>query len=268
MTTYYDSRIDWGFIRGQEGDWPIGYVPNVKNTRGVIRSGTTVLFGYDLGQHDLRELKSLRLSQELEAKLVPYLKQKGADAAMAPQRMLEQSLDSLISLNNAQTGASIGAVGGMQRIGVIDHPKAVAPPGRQPHQFIAPTATVLRLELTVAEIKELTTAIQKDYYERLQRHFDAHRSGRKFAAQPVGVQTALLSLAWQTGNIWGHNHRAYSVFKAAMKENWDEVVELLRHGPLVEHANKSDLTRRRDEARLIEAAMKSDSGASLPLLRP
>ena len=55
----YDAGIDWEFIRGKEGDWSVGYVPNVENRRGLVKSGTTVLFGFDLGQHDLPELKSL-----------------------------------------------------------------------------------------------------------------------------------------------------------------------------------------------------------------
>lgn len=256
MATHYDTRINWAFIRGKEGDWSVGYVPNIENKRGVIRSGTTVLFGFDLGQHDLAELKSLHLTPGLEAKLTPYLKAKGADAVMAPQRRLEHALDTLIALNNTQTGAGTGSVGAMQRAGVDNSPDVLALPGHKPKQFIAPDSTILRLELTAPERTELTHAIQKHFYEQLRRAYDAHRYGRKFSALPVGIQTALLSLSWQTGSIWSRKHRAYPLFKEALREHWSAVAGKLRKGSLVEHANKSDIARRRDEAKLIEAAIR------------
>ena len=66
MASLTDARIDWSFIRGKEGDWSVGYVPNIENERGVIKSGTTVLFGFDLGQHDLAEIRQMHLSPNLE----------------------------------------------------------------------------------------------------------------------------------------------------------------------------------------------------------
>ena len=263
MTTHYDTRIDWAFIRGKEGDWSVGYVPNIKNKRGVIRSGTTVLFGFDLGQHDLPELKSLHLSPGLEAKLIPYLNVKGADAVMAPQRRLEHALDTLIALNDAQTGARTGSVGAMQRVGVNNSPDVLARPGQKPKQFVAPDSTILRLELTPAERTELTHAIQKHFYEQLRTAYDAQRHGHgaKFSTLPVGIQTALLSLSWQTGSIWRRTHRGYPLFKEALQGHWSAVAHKLRKGPLVDHANKMDIARRRDEARLIEAAIKPAKGA-------
>jgi hypothetical protein len=256
MTTYYDARIDWDFIRGKEGDWSVGYVPNIKNRRGVVKSGTTVLFGFDLGQHDLPELKELHLSSGLESKLAPYLGAKGPDAVMAPQRRLEGALDSLIAINNAQTGARTGSVGAMRTIGVVNQPNVPAKPGQTPRQFVAPETTILRLELSPAERRELTQAIQKHFYERLRTHYDAHHQGRSFSELPVGVQTALLSLSWQRGNIWSIKHPAYSLFKEALQEHWASVVTALRQGPLVKHASNADAARRRAEGNLIDAAIK------------
>lgn len=255
MTTYYDARIDWNFIRGKEGDWSVGYVPNVKNRQGVVKSGTTILFGFDLGQHDLPEIKELHLSSGLEARLAPYLGAKGTDAVMAPQRRLEGALDSLIAINNAQTGARTGPVGSMRAVGVVNRPGVPAKQGQTPRQFVAPQTTVLRLELTPAERQELTQAIQKHFYERLRAHYDAHRQGRSFSELPVGIQTALLSLSWQLGNIWSIKHPAYPLFKEALQEHWSSVVSSLRHGTLAEHASRANAARRRAEGELIDAAM-------------
>ena len=77
---------------------------------------------------------------------------------------------------------------------------------------------------------ELTTAIQKHFYEALQRNYDAQRKGRKFAELPTKVQTALLSFSWQLGLIWRPRNAGYLVFKAATEENWTETVERLRKG--------------------------------------
>lgn len=256
MTTYYDARIDWNFIRGKEGDWSVGYVPNIKDRRGVIKSGATILFGFDLGQHDLPELKELHLSAGLQSKLAPYLGAKGADAVMAPQRRLEGALDSLIAINNAQTGARTSSVGSMRTIGVVNRPNAPVKPGQTPRQFVAPETTVLRLELSPAERLELTNAIQRHFYERLRTHYDAHRQGRSFAELPVGIQTALLSLSWQMGNIWSIKHPAHSLFKEALQEDWTAVVTALRQGPLVKHVSRADAARRGAEGGLIETAIR------------
>lgn len=259
MTTYYDARIDWNFIRGKEGDWSIGYVPNIRNRQGVVKSGTTILFGFDLGQHDLPELKQLHLSSRLELKLAPYLGVKGTDAVMAPQRRFEGALDTLIAINNAQTGARTGPVGSMQTVGVVNRPGAPAKHGQTPRQFVAPETTVLRLELTPPERQELTQAIQKHFYERLRTHYDAHRQGRSFSELPVGVQTALLSLSWQLGNIWSIKHPAYPLFQEALQEQWASVATALKQGTLAKHASCADAARRRAEGQLIDAAIAATS---------
>ena len=118
---------------------------------------------------------------------------------MAPQRKLEDALDTLIGINNAQTGAQTGSVGAMHRVGVINSPDAPAKPSQTPRQFIAPESTVLRLELSASQRAELTQAIQKHFYELLQTHYDAAPQRSKFSDLPVGEQTALLSLRLATG---------------------------------------------------------------------
>ena len=57
--------IDWRFVVGFEGDWSTGYVPNVRDDKGRIRSGTTIVSGLDLGHHDAAYIRGLRLSQTL-----------------------------------------------------------------------------------------------------------------------------------------------------------------------------------------------------------
>jgi hypothetical protein len=176
---------------------------------------------------------------------------------MAPQRKLEDALDTLIGINNAQTGAQTGSVGAMHRVGVINSPDAPAKPSQTPRQFIAPESTVLRLELSASQRAELTQAIQKHFYQLLQTHYDAYRNGRKFSDLPVGEQTALLSLSWQQGSIWSPKNPAYAVFKEALKENWHAVTDQLRDGPLARNSRRSDAARRRAEAELIDAATKA-----------
>lgn len=268
MTTYYDARIDWNFIRGREGDWSVGYVPNVQNRKGVVKSGTTILFGFDLGQHDLPELRELHLSSGLESKLAPYLGAKGTDAVMAPQRRLEGALNTLIAINDAQTGARTGPVGSMRAVGVVNRPGVPVKQGQTPRQFVAPDTTVLRLELTPAERQELTQAIQKHFYERLRTHYDAHRQGRSFSELPVGIQTALLSLSWQLGNIWSIKHPAYPLFKKALEEHWASVASALRQGTLAKHASRADAARRRAEGELIDAAISAASAKMVKTMVP
>lgn len=64
------DNIDWKFIANEEGaKILVGYVP-VPDTS---QSGVTIASGFDLGQHNLSDLKALNLSKELTDKLKPYL---------------------------------------------------------------------------------------------------------------------------------------------------------------------------------------------------
>ena len=67
------NRIIWSFIEKQEGSAILNaYVPQ-KHGVAIGNSGTTVGSGYDIGNHNLEELQSLGLSDELVSKLSPYL---------------------------------------------------------------------------------------------------------------------------------------------------------------------------------------------------
>jgi hypothetical protein len=42
---HHVREIDWEFIVAEEGDWSIGYRPNVKNPKsGKINSGATIVY--------------------------------------------------------------------------------------------------------------------------------------------------------------------------------------------------------------------------------
>lgn len=78
------ENIDYKFLSDLEGgSRVVGYVPAV----GVSKSGVTIATGFDLGQRNESDLKSLKLNDELIAKLEPYLGVKGADA----QALLKKS---------------------------------------------------------------------------------------------------------------------------------------------------------------------------------
>lgn len=71
------EKIDYKFLSNLEGGGQtIGYVP----AAAVSKSGVTIATGFDLGQRDEKDLKSLKLSSSLVAKLKPYLGVKGESA--------------------------------------------------------------------------------------------------------------------------------------------------------------------------------------------
>ncbi len=63
------SKIDTKFIAKVEGVALKGYVPLPKKTK----SGVTIAAGFDLGQMNLKEFKSLPMDEALRAKLLPYI---------------------------------------------------------------------------------------------------------------------------------------------------------------------------------------------------
>ncbi len=65
----HQSKIDTGFIAKVEGVVLKAYVPLPKKTK----SGVTIGAGFDLGQMDLKEFKSLPMDEALRAKLLPYV---------------------------------------------------------------------------------------------------------------------------------------------------------------------------------------------------
>jgi len=86
------ENIDYKFLSDLEGGSKLtGYVPAV----GVSKSGVTIATGFDLGQRDESDLKSLKLGAALITKLKPYLGIKGASA----QTLLKKTP---LSINLAQ----------------------------------------------------------------------------------------------------------------------------------------------------------------------
>ena len=71
------DKIDYSFITELEGGSKTsGYVP----AAGVSKSGVTIGTGFDLGQRNESDLKSLGLSSVLITALKPYLGKKAKDA--------------------------------------------------------------------------------------------------------------------------------------------------------------------------------------------
>ena len=71
------EKIDYKFLSDLEGGSKTnGYVPAAE----VSKSGVTIATGFDLGQRDENDLKTLKLSTTLTAKLKPYLGLKGKSA--------------------------------------------------------------------------------------------------------------------------------------------------------------------------------------------
>ncbi len=252
------DKIDWGFITAEEGDWSVGYVPNVKNPKsGRINSGTTIVSGFDLGQQTKNSLLALNLSPALTNKLLPYIGIRGAEAVMAAQRQFESSLKTLNALNGSVGGPEdmmkpLGIMGGRtgplaNRDGSLRTPKE----GRSPTHFIAGD-TILGLQLDQSERNELIPAIRRLYYDKLAEAYNLAAPLIRFQSLQVGVQTALVSLSWHTGGIWRQDHNAYDVFTAAVRQNWRDVADALRAGPIFYLPKYSKFrARRRAEAALV-----------------
>ncbi len=72
------DSIDWEFIASLEGKGvTTGYVPDASGSK----SGVTIATGFDLGQRNESDLKSLGISAALITKFKPYLGMKGVAAA-------------------------------------------------------------------------------------------------------------------------------------------------------------------------------------------
>jgi len=78
---YPGLKIDHKFIAKQESYKLSMYVPTNKKGEAIGKSGATIVNGLDLGQRKhLNDLKAQGLSNELAAKLTPYLNMKKAEA--------------------------------------------------------------------------------------------------------------------------------------------------------------------------------------------
>jgi len=70
----WTNGIDWGFIGSMEGGQKLkAYVPKTKNGKPIGRSSVTVATGVDLGQQSENNLRDKGVSEELLAKLHPYI---------------------------------------------------------------------------------------------------------------------------------------------------------------------------------------------------
>lgn len=247
--------IDWHFVVGFEGDWSTGYVPNIRDDKGRIRSGTSIVSGLDLGQHDEAYIRGLGVSPGLTEKLLPFVGARGPSAVMAAQARFERNLETLNRLN-AQAGARVSPLtsGTMPPTGVIGDafgPLHAVRAGQRPTHFVA-AGTPLGLELTPAERHELTQAVRSSYYRDLAKHFDRERTDKPFALLPREIQTALMSLHWHSGSIWSRHHAARDVFDSAIRNDWAGAVDALRGGEIYSAARYFPFRkRRRDEAELI-----------------
>ncbi len=99
------ENIDYRFLSDLEGgSRTVGYVPAV----GVSKSGVTIATGFDLGQRNENDLKSLKLGDELRVKLKPYLGKKGADAqALLKKSPLSITVVQALTIDKAVKSAHI-----------------------------------------------------------------------------------------------------------------------------------------------------------------
>lgn len=74
-------NIDISFINKLEGYSNVGYVP--KNDVGKVlgKSGVTIGYGFDIGQHNVWEINRLEIPQKLKAMLTPYTELTGEEAS-------------------------------------------------------------------------------------------------------------------------------------------------------------------------------------------
>lgn len=251
--------IDWDFVLGQEGgNWLVGYVPNLANKEGVITSGVTILFGFDLGQQKMEDIKRFKIKDEIKEKLYPFLGLQGRDAVLALQRPAAES-----------TGWPMGSIPEAQGIvnkkghvlqwvalspaDVVHHGKTVTVQSHRPE--LEKTGLVLKEE----EATALAPCVKQLYLERLAAAFNyagKHKRRPHFGVLRHGVQTALMSLSWHRGNIWKRKHSSpeRKIFEAAVEGRWEHVVGIFREG----FVHTQFAKRRRDEGNLVAKAMGID----------
>lgn len=255
------EQVDWSFIVGEEGDWGVGYVPNWRNAKGRVTSGTTIISGFDLGQQNAKSIAALNLSTGLAAKLLAYAGRKGESAVMGDQRLFERSLDSLLALNHQAPGQGPTTVGRLAPTGILGGAKgprldaqgSVRRPtsGQKPTHYIA-ADTPLQLELDNGERLELTNAVRASYLNALARAYDLCAPKTRFRSLNTGIQTGLLSLSWHRGTIWDETNYAYLVFAAASRSDWLDTVDSLLGGRIFWLPELKDFRkRRRAEAKRI-----------------
>lgn len=253
--THGSTKIKWDKIDGQEGIWHIGYVPNIANKHGKIGSGVTIVNGFDLGQQTPADIKRLDIDRSLKEKLYPFCQKQGASAVMALNQNRQQALTRALALQAMGNDNPWGRLDLVQKghaVGVIGRktgPTREVRAGEKPTQFIAPEDGIHGLRLSHHEAVQLMAAVRKSYETRLVSHFDNVKPKLPFAQLDPEIQTALMSLAYNTGSIWSPGHKAHGVFVAATKADWADFLDSLRS---VECNSAPERKRRLEEASWIE----------------
>ncbi|MBR0850332.1 hypothetical protein JQ543_21490 [Bradyrhizobium diazoefficiens] len=251
------NNVDWKKINKQEGVWTVGYVPNIKNSHGRIASGVTIANGFDIGTHTAAEINRLNISESLKQKLYPFSGKHGADAVLALNAERQRALESARAreaLKYDQPWGSIDRAPRPTPVGVIGNaygPIREARKGEKPTQFIAPDDQFHGLRLSHAEAVQLQVAVKESYEKNLVTHFDKAQPKVPFAKLPSDVQTALMSLHYNTGGIWAPKHKGYGVFLAATKGDWADAVDSMRS---IQCNSKEERARRVEEAKWIDGA--------------
>lgn len=68
----HGQDVDWDFIQTLEGNRTTAYVPSAHGA-ALGHSGVTIAAGFDLGQHSVKDLQTMGLSNALIGELRPYL---------------------------------------------------------------------------------------------------------------------------------------------------------------------------------------------------
>lgn len=155
--------IDWTFIARLEGAGiRKGYVPNPDTSM----SGVTIATGFDLGQRTRAEIAAMDITEDLKAKLMPYVGLRGRDAAgVLAGNPLILTVDEVAAIDGvvraqfaskltAVYDAAIGADGDAQKF--EDLPDAV-------QTVIASVAYQYGLNLKVRTPRFWATLIEQDW---------------------------------------------------------------------------------------------------------
>ena len=107
-------EVDWELLAEFEGRRrTAAYVPSDPETGGVLgRSGVTIGTGFDLGQHDVAELRAMGVDGDVVATLEPYLRLRGDRArAFLDQHPLTLDAPTVAELDRAKLRDTVLKVG-------------------------------------------------------------------------------------------------------------------------------------------------------------
>jgi GH24 family phage-related lysozyme (muramidase) len=103
--------IDWNFISAREGrQQTTAYVPtNTKTHNVIMRSGVTIATGFDIGQWNVHDLKSLGLPSDIVTLFTPYASPLRGAAAAAKLKA-DQAAGHPLTISQAQANLIDAAV--------------------------------------------------------------------------------------------------------------------------------------------------------------